>query len=231
LKEIMTHFSFLTTSGEEDESHKLKELLLAREILELGTLLSVKMHDLVSFNRHIAQVKTYYNDTGKIQFPPSQRQFPILGLNLLHLLADNRLAEFHTELELIPVDDHNNIYIKHPIQLEQYLMEGAYNKLYASRADVPTETSTFFMDILMNTVRDEIAECSEKAYKSLPLKDAQKILFLASTQELIEYAQKRNWEIGETLVFKTDQKAQVDIPADKLIFQTLTYAKELERIV
>lgn len=24
------------------------------------------------------------------------------GLNLLHLLADNRIAEFHTELELIP---------------------------------------------------------------------------------------------------------------------------------
>jgi len=48
---------------------------------------------------------------------------------------------------------HKNLYIKHPLQLEQYLMEGAYNKLWNARADVPQETYTFFMDILMDTVR------------------------------------------------------------------------------
>lgn len=30
-----------------------------------------------------------------------------------------RIAEFHTELELIPSEMHDNLYIKHPIQLEQ----------------------------------------------------------------------------------------------------------------
>lgn len=33
---------------------------------------------------------------------PSQHQHLITGLNLLRLLVQNRIAEFHTELELIP---------------------------------------------------------------------------------------------------------------------------------
>ena len=33
---------------------------------------------------------------------PSKQQSLIIGLNLLRLLVQNRIAEFHTELELIP---------------------------------------------------------------------------------------------------------------------------------
>jgi 26S proteasome regulatory subunit N12 len=50
---------------------------------------------------------------------PSKRQSSILGLNLIHLLAKNKLDEFHTELELIPLEQHTDLFIKHPIQLEQ----------------------------------------------------------------------------------------------------------------
>jgi 26S proteasome regulatory subunit N12 len=53
---------------------------------------------------------------------PSQRQWIILGLNLLRLLAKNKMDEFHTELELIPLEKHDNIYIKHNVQLEQVLL-------------------------------------------------------------------------------------------------------------
>lgn len=34
--------------------------------------------------------------------PPSDLQWPILGLNLMDLLVSNKLSEFHTEVELIP---------------------------------------------------------------------------------------------------------------------------------
>ena len=34
------------------------------------------------------------------------------------------------ELELLPVKElHTNVYIKHPVAIEQYLMEGSYNKV------------------------------------------------------------------------------------------------------
>lgn len=43
---------------------------------------------------------------------------------------------FLQELELLPVKElQNNIYIKHPVSMEQYLMEGSYNKVIGTRED------------------------------------------------------------------------------------------------
>src|SRR5689334_493651 len=70
--------------------------------------------------------------------PFSERMYPILGLNLLRLLAQNRIADFHTQLETIdPEQIHTNAYIRHPVQIEQCLMEGSYNKVWHARKDVP----------------------------------------------------------------------------------------------
>jgi 26S proteasome regulatory subunit N12 len=78
----------------------------------------------------------------------------LLGLNLLCLLAKNRLSEFHTELELLsPKDIQTNIYIKHPVSLEQYLMEGSYNKVFLSKGNVPAPSYNYFIDILLRTIR------------------------------------------------------------------------------
>ena len=34
------------------------------------------------------------------------------------------------ELELLPAKElHHNVYIRHPVSIEQYLMEGSYNKV------------------------------------------------------------------------------------------------------
>jgi hypothetical protein len=51
-----------------------------------------------------------------------------------------------TELELIPVDLRENTYIKFPIQLEQYLMEGTYRKVEEVQSKHPTTVccSKFF---------------------------------------------------------------------------------------
>lgn len=41
--------------------------------------------------------------------------------------------ELSQELELLPVKElQNNIYIKHPVSMEQYLMEGSFNKVHFS---------------------------------------------------------------------------------------------------
>ena len=41
--------------------------------------------------------------------PDSQQEYPIIGLNLLRLLVQNRTAEFHTELELLSPEVCNGI--------------------------------------------------------------------------------------------------------------------------
>jgi CSN8/PSMD8/EIF3K family len=61
--------------------------------------------------------------------PESPRMFMLLGLNLLRLLAQTRISEFHTELEAIGSHNLKNVYINHPVSIEQALMEGSYNKV------------------------------------------------------------------------------------------------------
>uniref|UniRef100_A0A7S4M5K9 PCI domain-containing protein n=1 Tax=Vannella robusta TaxID=1487602 RepID=A0A7S4M5K9_9EUKA len=161
-------------------------------------------------------------------------QYTILGLNLLRLLANNQIADFHTELELIPTEMLDNTFIKHPIQLEQYLMEGSYTKIIESRNEVPSSTYSNFMEQLVHTVRDEIAACSEKAYAYLSVDQATK-LFMFQPQELNEFCEQRGWMIdGNRIVFNQEEEQEEDkrsIPSSKVIARTLLYARELERIV
>ena len=106
-----------------------KELLVVRETYELAcTQISLQLKDVPGFERHMAQVtfnivrnsniadvifadpprantgqvKTLYTDYAGV-LPKSAKQYELQGLNLLSLLAQNKIAEFHTELELLPV--------------------------------------------------------------------------------------------------------------------------------
>ncbi|KAI9340391.1 COP9 signalosome [Zopfochytrium polystomum] len=224
LKLQLIKLSFLKSTNK-------KELLLTRDVLEIGALWSVRAKDIPSFERYVAQLKTYYNDySGTL--PPSQRMYTILGLNLLSLLAQNRISEFHTELELInPEQLASNIYIQHPIKVEQCLMEGSYNKVWNSRSNVPAEEYLFFIDILMGTIRNEIASCSEKAYTNLPIADAATLLYFKSPKEVLQFASEHGWTIqNDHIVFAKDDSDNIDIPSSKMIWQSLGYARELERI-
>ncbi len=140
-----------------------KELILARNTLEIGALWSIEDKNIPSFHRYVSQLRCYYYDYNE-QLPDSSYKYHILGLTLLSLLAENRLAEFHTEMELLSTEEHKNIYIKHPISLEQFVIEGSYHKLFLSKGNVPAKNYNFFIDILIDTVRLEIASCAEKAY-------------------------------------------------------------------
>lgn len=56
------------------------------------------------------------------ELPESAYKHQLLGLNLLFLLSQNRVAEFHTELERLPSKEiQTNVYIKHPVSLEQVI--------------------------------------------------------------------------------------------------------------
>ncbi|GBG83232.1 hypothetical protein CBR_g36847 [Chara braunii] len=210
-----------------------RELLLAREVLEHAVVLSVRQRDEVAFERHFLQLKTYYTDTRHL-LPVSPQEYPILGLNLLRLLVQNRIAEFHTELELLAPEAQENVCIKHAIELEQWLMEGAYNRVLTARQRVPDETYVYFMDRLMETVRDEIAGCSEKAFDFLTLTDAKKLLMLNTDEDISRYAKQHSWTLRDgCLVFQKskEQSASRELPSMPIISQMLGYAKELERIV
>jgi len=214
-----------------------RRLVLGRNILENGALLSLKRRDVPSFERFSTQLKIYYFDYGKrYSLPHSALQYQILGLNLLRLLAQSKLDEFHTEVELIPSDKQNDIFVRQPLQLEQYMMEGAYNKVLQARTEVPSESYNIFMDQLMGTVRNAIAECIEKSYDHLRISDASKLLAL-SNQDLQNLATERKWKTIQInnenfFNFKVETQQTNQLPTHKRIIKdALQYAKELERIV
>jgi len=87
--------------------------------------------------------------------PPSPRQFAVQGLNLIRLLTQNRIADFHTTLESLPPSalTSDNAFIMHPVNLERWLMEGSYSKVWGAREEAPAEEYKFFVDSLMGTIR------------------------------------------------------------------------------
>merc|ERR1719480_320884 len=72
-------------------------------------------------------------------------------------------------------------------------MEGSYNKVISLKGSVPAESYNFFFEILLKTVRNEIASCLEKAYKDISCADAAKMLSVTQG-ELSSLAQERGWD-------------------------------------
>jgi hypothetical protein len=102
--------------------HKLKPFIL---ITSMISLLQIKEEE--RFNKIYTQVvssKFSSCSCDRKFLKQSPDQDPIVGAYFLFLLAENRIGEFHTELELI--NDFENTYIKFAVQLETYKMEGWY---------------------------------------------------------------------------------------------------------
>ncbi|KAH9102043.1 hypothetical protein AeMF1_021323 [Aphanomyces euteiches] len=213
----------------------VQERKLARDVLESATILSLKEQDGAGFERNITQLKVYYNSFAG-QLPPSSLHYPLLGTRLLHLLVENRMAEFHGELEILPSEGRSDPNIAFAMKLEQYLMEGSYNKVLEARSNEPNPYFKWFMSQLLRTVRDAIADCAEVAYPSLAVSDAAKMMIFSTPQEFHQYIQesKPDWVIKDDIVwFQAPQKhlGAVDIPSMRLVRETLSYATELDRIV
>ncbi|KAM0821779.1 hypothetical protein ACQ4PT_071958 [Festuca glaucescens] len=233
LKILLTKFPSLPPTFEMTPN-AVEELKFARAVYEFAVILSMEMKDQEAFERDLVQLKVFYMDT-RGMIPPSPDEYPILGLNLMRLLSENRIAEFHTELELLPLGALHHPCIKYAVELEQAFMEGTYNRLINDRKAVPHESYRYFMDLLAETIRDEIADCSGQAYDHLPVNDAMEMLMFSSDQQLLEYISERQheWEVQNRSILFHMAKSQprVGVHSFKLIKQSLCYAQELEQVV
>ncbi|XP_044967673.1 26S proteasome non-ATPase regulatory subunit 8 homolog A-like [Hordeum vulgare subsp. vulgare] len=233
LKVLLTKFPSMPPSFERTPN-AVAELKLARSIYEFAVIFSIKVKDQDAFERNFFQLKVFYMDTRGI-LPPSPEEYRNLGLNLMRLLAENRVAEFHTELELLPPRALDHPCIKYVVELEQSFMEGTYNRVINGQQAVPHETYLYFKDLLAETIRDEIADCSGQAYDHLPVNDVRDMLMFSSEQQLLEYISEaqHEWEVQNHSVLFHMAKVQprVGIQAHQMIKRSLCYARELGRIV
>lgn len=47
----------------------------------------------------------------------------------------------------------SSAFIQHPVNLERWLMEGSYSKVWRAREQAPREEYAFFVESLMGTIR------------------------------------------------------------------------------
>lgn len=235
IKIELTKLQFLPTVGSDVSK---EELLVARNTLEIGAQWSIAKKDIPSFERYMSMLKVYYKDY-KEAIVESCYMYELLGLDLLCLLAQNKVGEFHTALELLPNEVlQDNVYIRHPVAMEQYLMEGAYNKIYLAKGEVPAEGYKFFIDELLTTIREDIADCLENAYERIKPEDIGRMLYLSDTAEIKSYCQQRGWSTSSSgyLEFNSSKNAKQQqddnkLPSEPLAERMISYAREMEQIV
>ena len=94
------------------------ETAVAKEVLEYAVILSIKAGDKNSFQRYMASLRPYYTAARTLgvdlRSGPNDIAYTILGLNLLYLLVENRLADFHCEVCVLLIDMHACTPIIHP---------------------------------------------------------------------------------------------------------------------
>ena len=100
--------------------------------------------------------------------------------------------------------------------------------------------------VLIGTIRSEIASCSEKAYPSLPIANAKNLLFLDSEGSVVEFARDRpGWLVRDGRIYFPSpaglegsgeegglrSEKELLVASGQVIENTIGYARELETIV
>lgn len=237
LLKLFVHFpTFLDPTAQSPT--RPQEVALVRDALEEAVLVAVRMKDVDLFEGYYAQLRTYYVDmaSGDKDVPESERRLLILGLNLVRLLVCQKISEFHTELEAIPYASHNDMFIRTPILLERYLMEGSYNRLLHARSQVPSNAFLPLVDMLQDTVRRDIAQCIPVTYPRLSVAAAQKMLMLSDAAATEAFAAEREWTKsadGTAYVFETadDTATRREIPFKSQVMDNIGFAAQLQSVV
>lgn len=261
-KLALLRLNALIPSDESSADH----LALARETLELGAFVSIRLRDTDAFTRYFQQLQPFYALPSRSRQAKQSNESKVTGLYLLLLLSVGDYAGFHTLLEGLENSEEGkqavekDDFVRYPVRLEQALMEGSYDKVWSEMKgdNVPSEEFAIFsevstncsncccpytmltkvLQVLVNTIRSEIASCSERAYPSLPIANAKNLLFLDSEGAVVQFAQSRGWLAKDGRIYFPEQEAEAQA-AEKdvmsasgtVIDNTLGYARKLETIV
>lgn len=217
------------------------DLVAVRHVLELAVLAAIHNRDDAEVGRLFSLVRPFYS--AKLKLPASPNENKITGLYLLLLVAKNEIAQFHTELDVLEntgYGDATDPYLAYPLHLEQWLMEGLYDKVWKAitqKSQFPSAEFAVIAESLITTVRLEIAACTEKAYSSLPIGNARHLLFLSSDQEIIDFVnnEQPTWKLKDGNIYfpKEEEEFALDAPSgpENLISNTIDYAVQIETII
>ena len=149
-------------------------LSLARSTLEAGALISIRLQDPDAFTRYFQQLQPFY-ELPASAYPSNEQgqRSKVTGLYLLLLLTKGDYAGFHTLLEGLEVEAQGSggvegdRFLQYPVMLEQWLMEGAYDRVWgATKGEgVPSEEFGVFSEVSVT----EYAKENISRFMLLPL--------------------------------------------------------------
>jgi 26S proteasome regulatory subunit N12 len=136
------------------DSASPEHLLLARETLELGAFISIRLRDTDAFTRYFQQLQPFYALPARSSRKQSNES-KVTGLYLLLLLSVGDYAGFHTLLEGLENSEEGkeavekDEFVRYPVRLEQALMEGSYDKVWSEMKGerVPSEEFAIFSEV------------------------------------------------------------------------------------
>jgi 26S proteasome regulatory subunit N12 len=159
-------------------------VVLARTVLELGAIASIRQTDAQTFTRYYQQLQPFYDlerhaglpgqSSSEVDSTTSQRS-KITGLYLLLLLSMGDSANFHTVLEGLVEEAslkggrvEDNPYIKYPVELERNLMEGSYDKVWRETKSerVPSEDFGLFSNVSLRLLSLQLHSLSRSPLTS-----------------------------------------------------------------
>lgn len=135
-----------------------EHLALARETLELGAFISIRLRDTDSFTRYFQQLQPFYAlpaSKSPSRGGKQSNESKVTGLYLLLLLSVGDYAGFHTLLEGLENSEEGkevvetDEFVRYPVRLEQALMEGSYDKVWSEMKGerVPSEEFAIFSEV------------------------------------------------------------------------------------
>lgn len=124
----------------------------------------------------------FFPFVNRIELSQSPLIATVLGLNLLYLIVENRLADFHCELETFSSDLKAHPFITFCVLLEQHLVVGSYDEVLIAAANPPSPLYSFFLAFLLETVRLNIGDCIAASYESISLPSIAKLLKFESIE-------------------------------------------------
>jgi len=142
------------------DASSAEHLALARETLELGAFLSIRLRDTDAFTRYFQQLQPFYalpapKSSAAKRGAKHGNESKVTGLYLLLLLSVGDYAGFHTLLEGLESSEEGkeavekDEFVRYPVRLEQALMEGSYDKVWSEMKSerVPSEEFAIFSEV------------------------------------------------------------------------------------
>lgn len=239
------------------DSNYVNDLIISRSILEIGALTSINLEEFEKFENYLQQLRVFYfNSVNNEQLSKSINKNKLISLYLLLLLSKGDIVKFHTEYEFLNVhlkNIDNDIYISYPIKLENWLLEGYYNKAMElilnnkSEEKLKLKEFNIFNKTLQLAIRTEISRLIEKTYKELPILNAKNLLFLNNEKDVEYFINENNWKCERGVLYFPKDEADSKFNnialneeeeeyenlsnSERLVKNTLKYAIEIDSII